>query len=75
VTPTTLYAGMDEPEVFKTTDAGESWVLGNSGLPSNVSVQVWLSTRDTTTVYAGLFGGGVFKSTTGVRAGAPPTSA
>src|SRR5262249_40541027 len=66
VTPTTLYAGMDEPEIFKTTDAGESWVLKNSGLPDNVSVQaVAIDAITPSVVYAGLFGGGVFRSTDG----------
>src|SRR5262249_11092678 len=60
----TLYAGADEPEVFRTTDATDTWVLKNGGLPPSFSVAALaLDAATPTTVYAGLFGGGVFKTT------------
>jgi photosystem II stability/assembly factor-like uncharacterized protein len=65
-TPTTLYAGMNSPDIFKTIDAGDSWSPRNSGLPAFFNVlALGIDAGSPATVYAGLSGGGVFRSTDG----------
>src|SRR5262245_5651597 len=63
--PTTLYAGTDGRDVFKSTDGGSSWSALNTGSPySTVAGVLAVDPRTPTTLYAGT-GGGVFKSTDG----------
>ena len=69
-TPATLYAGTDGGGVFKSTDSGGTWAAVNTGLPY-VSGGPYLLLVNAlainptipTTLYAGMNGGGVFKST------------
>ncbi len=70
--PGTVYAGIYAAGVFKSTDAGLFWKPASSGLPSMpVGAQTfYLSVRsvlvhptDSSVLYAGIVGGGVFRST------------
>src|SRR5262249_34153994 len=70
-TPSTVYAGSQSADgvlVFKSTDAGATWNLSSSGLPSSgifeISALV-IDPQTPSTVYAGTIGTGVFKSVNG----------
>ena len=63
-TPTTLYAGIRNRGVYKSTDSGGSWSASNTGL-TNLTIQALaIDPATPATVYAGT-AGGVFKSTDG----------
>ncbi|MHB9117834.1 MAG: addiction module protein [Burkholderiales bacterium] len=70
ITPTTLYAGGSFADIFKSTDGGLTWSLSNVGVPKNPQAQlessiVILAINPATpsTLYAGTYGEGIFKST------------
>jgi photosystem II stability/assembly factor-like uncharacterized protein len=64
-TPTTLYAGVKNAGVFKSTDGATSWTAINAGLPSGVSVwTVVISPMNPSTLYLGT-SQGVFNSNDG----------
>jgi photosystem II stability/assembly factor-like uncharacterized protein len=74
ITPTTLYAGTGGfgYGVFKSTDGGENWRAVNTGLTHTFVYTLAIASplpgvdpATPTTLYAGTFGGGVFKSTDG----------
>jgi photosystem II stability/assembly factor-like uncharacterized protein len=58
----TLYAGVDS-RVFKSTSGGRSWTAVDRGLPSHGVAALAIDPSVSTTVYVGMHGGGVFKST------------
>lgn len=63
-TPSTLYAGTDEPlspgGIFKSTDGGHTWISSGSGLGSIAILSIAVSPTATSTVFAGTQGAGVF---------------
>jgi hypothetical protein len=75
--PSTVYAGIGfawrtDATVFKSTDGGASWNPANSGLPTSSYWGYWtyssaaslaVDPQNPSIVYAGLYGGGLFKST------------
>ena len=63
--PSTVYAGADVGKVFKSTDAGGSWVLANSGVADKTVKALVIDPTDSMTVYAGTDGAGVYKNTNG----------
>ena len=70
-TPTTLYAGTGDG-VFKSTDAGETWVLASSGLPdpspgspNRAVLALVINPVAPNILYVGTSGAGVFRSTDG----------
>jgi photosystem II stability/assembly factor-like uncharacterized protein len=63
--PSTLYAGADMGNVFKSTDAGGSWMLANSGVADQTVRALVIDPTDSATVYAGTAGAGVYKTTDG----------
>jgi photosystem II stability/assembly factor-like uncharacterized protein len=76
--PNTLYAGLPGPfpKVFKTTDGGTTWNnTGGIGLPSdtsytyccmyNYAMSLVVDPHNSSTIYAGVYGAGMFKSTDG----------
>jgi hypothetical protein len=58
-TPTTLYAGTPDRGVFKSVDAGATWIL--TGLIGIRVTSLAIDPRNPSTVYAGTQGGGVFR--------------
>jgi tetratricopeptide (TPR) repeat protein len=66
LSPTTLYAGMSDGRVFKSTDGGENWSAAHAGL-AGARVQALVVDPETpTTLYAGT-ASGVYKSTNRAR--------
>jgi hypothetical protein len=57
--PTTLYSALDGAGVFKKT-AGTNWTASNGGL-ANLDVKA-LALKDSNTLYAATYGGGMYKS-------------
>ena len=64
LTPTTLYAGVEWPGVFKSTDGGGNWSGFNTGLTVTSVPALAIDPLTPATLYAGT-DGGVFKSTGG----------
>jgi photosystem II stability/assembly factor-like uncharacterized protein len=64
-TPTTLYAGMRNGGVFKSTDGGASWRAANGRLTNHFVHVLAVAPTTPTTLYAGTHGGGVYKTTDG----------
>ena len=64
-TPSTLYAGMAGGGVYKSTNNGVTWTLGNNGLTNRNVTALAIDPITPTTLYAGTGGSGVFKSTNG----------
>ena len=53
-TPSTLYAGTDSVGVFKSTDAGDTWISADTGLPDGYSVAALaIDPHTPSTLYAG----------------------
>jgi hypothetical protein len=70
----TIYAGMyDNGGVFWSTNGGVSWNPANSGLTNTSIYSIALDA--TGNIYAGTYGGGVFKAIFPTISGAPPTGA
>ena len=74
VTPTTIYAGTNGGGIFKSTDSGGNWAAMNTGLPTTgfpspndfrEVIALVIDPSNTSTLYAGTNGSGVFKSTDG----------
>ena len=63
--PTTVYAAIDDT-ILRTTDAGASWRPIMHGL-SRYVVALAVDPQRSGTVYAGLYPGGIFKTTNGGR--------
>ena len=69
-TPAAVYAGTTYG-VFKSTDGGRNWILGNTGLPQadastyNPVLALLIDPSAPATIYSGTFAAGVFKSTDG----------
>lgn len=62
LTPTTLYAGLDNAGVFKSDNGGATWTPATSQ-PANPRVkELVIKPGDSTTLYAATYGGGVYKS-------------
>lgn len=61
----TLYAGADMGNVYKSTDAGGSWMLAYSGTATESVRALVIDPGDSATVYAGIAGAGVYKTTDG----------
>ena len=60
--------GHTQGVVYKTTDAGSTWVYAGSGFPTGPGSDVWVIAIDPLhpdTLYAGTLGWGVYKSTNG----------
>src|SRR5262245_46137017 len=72
-TPSTLYAGSDGGGVFRSSNGGGNWTAVSSGLtysdpenPLSRDVEALaIDPQTPSTLYAGTFGGGVFKSSNG----------
>jgi photosystem II stability/assembly factor-like uncharacterized protein/surface antigen len=67
---TTLYAGTTSGDIYKSTDAGQTWSLVETGITDAVGTAVTVQTiaidpAAPATIYAGTFGAGVFRSTDG----------
>jgi hypothetical protein len=63
--PATVYAGLKNAGIIKSTDGGTSWKAINTGLPSGVSVTTLvISPTNPSTLYVGT-NQGVFKSSDG----------
>jgi len=71
---TTLYAGnITGSGIYKSTDGGAHWVAINTGLPANqgatsalpLVIGLALDPARSTTVYAGTYGNGLYRSTDG----------
>ena len=62
-TPTTLYAGMYAGGVFKSTDAGGTWIAANTGLPNPIVYALAIDPSNPATLYIGTDHNGIFKST------------
>ena len=66
-----IYAGatglITSPNVgmLKTTDGGTNWTTINNGLPPFGTIHIAIDEHDPSTIYAGVFGQGIFKSTNG----------
>lgn len=58
---TTLYVGMDNGGVYKSTDYAASWSEANSGLPDNLPIQAIAASGSS--IFAGTLNAGVFRST------------
>ncbi|MEO6323819.1 MAG: PKD domain-containing protein [Thermoanaerobaculia bacterium] len=73
ISPFRLYAGTSSDSVYRTTDSGVSWVRSSNGLINHnttssgafISPAIAIDPVTPTTLYAGSFYGGVFKSTDG----------
>ena len=67
--PDILYAATTANGVFKTTDAGESWIAVNEGLKTGTTIPALTSLaidpEQTNVLYAGTSSEGIFKSTNG----------
>jgi photosystem II stability/assembly factor-like uncharacterized protein len=61
--PSTLYAGGVDG-VFKTTNAGQTWVALGTGLLSSVR-SLAIDPQDSAVVFAGTEGGGLYRTTDG----------
>ena len=64
--PTTVYASIGRTLV-KSADAGASWQPIADGLPDQVISALAVDPRRSGTAYAGLHGGGIYKTTDGGR--------
>ena len=64
--PGTVYTAIGRT-IFRTTDAGRSWLAIRRGLPGQVVTSLTADPRRPGTVYAGSSGGGIFKTTNGGR--------
>ena len=66
LTPTTLYAGMTDDGLFKSTDGGENWRAVGTGLPDNISFTTFAIDPLTPVIlYAATTNDGVYKSMDG----------
>lgn len=83
ITPSTLYVGATAPlfssterrGVFKSTDAGVTWMAGETGLPPQTSVAVLaLDPSNPSALYAGTAGRGIFRSPDGADSWTPASS-
>ncbi len=63
--PATLYAGMAYGGVFKSTDAGDTWVAANTNLKNSELLALSIDPFTPSTLYVGTFIDGIFKSTDG----------
>jgi uncharacterized repeat protein (TIGR01451 family) len=61
--PSIVYAGTFTTGVFKSTDGGDNWSALNDGLPSSPIVETLAYDPDTSTLYGGIFGKGVYEIT------------
>ncbi len=62
VTPTTLYAGLDDGGVYKSINSGGTWNVATTP-PTNTRVKALvIKPGNSTKLYAATYGGGVFKS-------------
>jgi photosystem II stability/assembly factor-like uncharacterized protein len=59
--PTTLYGAGDG--VVKSTDGGRSWAAAGDGLVNTLISSLVLAPGSSTTLYAGTYGGGIYKTT------------
>lgn len=64
VSPTTLYAGMADDHLFKSTDGGKTWSAADRGLSATSVRALVIGLAMPSTLYAGT-DGGVYKSTNG----------
>jgi photosystem II stability/assembly factor-like uncharacterized protein len=70
---TTIYAASNRVGIFKSTDGGAHWSSLNLGLPNysccssveSLHASIVIDPRNPGTLYASLYGGGVFKTTDG----------
>src|SRR5262245_58969306 len=60
--PSTLYAGTPQGEVFVSTNRGANWTAADNGLPGDPVVVLTIDPQTPSTLYAGTYGG-VFVST------------
>ena len=60
--PATLYAGMYYGGVFKSTDAGGTWVVANTNLPNDSVRALAIDPFTPSTLYVGTYSRGIFKS-------------
>jgi photosystem II stability/assembly factor-like uncharacterized protein len=73
--PGTLYATINDNELYKTTDGGATWIAAGAGLTNynNGALSVAIDSQNPSVLYAGT-SSGVFKSTDGAASWSPSNS-